>query len=165
MTGDRHQEIERLFHQYGKGVGGYLLACTGDPELAEEITARVFLTVVRRLDQLRGPAPPWLWAIVRNELARHYRGRRPSPLDGETPAAGPSPVEQMERLQMQELLHSALDRLPADLHEIVYMKFFLKLRHAEIAEALGLTPTNVGVKVHRTLKELRRLMGGPEEGA
>ena len=45
--------MERLFRQYGRGVGGYLLARTGDPELAEEITARVFLTVVRRYYGLR----------------------------------------------------------------------------------------------------------------
>ncbi len=163
MSGDRRDEIERLFRRYGKGVGGYLLARTGDAELAEEITARVFLTVVRRFGQLRGSAAAWLWSVVRSELALHYRGRKSLPLHADAPTPGPPPDEAAEKRQTLERLHKGLDDLPPDLHEIVYMKFFLNLRNQEIAEALGLTPSNVGVKVHRTLKELRRRMGG--EGA
>jgi DNA-directed RNA polymerase specialized sigma24 family protein len=63
---------------------------------------------------------------------------------------------------------AALERLPADLHEIVYMKFFLDMRNLDIAEATGLSSSHVGVKVHRTLRQLRRLLqespaGVPEE--
>ena len=35
------------------------------------------------------------------------------------------------------------------------MKFFLELSNLEIAETLNLTPSNVGVKLHRALKALR----------
>jgi DNA-directed RNA polymerase specialized sigma24 family protein len=39
---------------------------------------------------------------------------------------------------------------------LISLKFFLRATNVEIAATLGLTPTNVGVKVHRALKELRR---------
>ena len=70
MAADARDDIEQLFRRYGRGVGSYVLTRVGDPELAEEITARVFLTVVRRFDQVRGREAAWLWAIVRSELAR-----------------------------------------------------------------------------------------------
>ena len=44
--------IEQLFLRYGPGVGSYLMARLGNAELAEEITSRVFLTVVRRVRQV-----------------------------------------------------------------------------------------------------------------
>jgi RNA polymerase sigma-70 factor, ECF subfamily len=157
LTGEQRGEIERLFLQYGKGVGSYLLARVGDPELAEEITSRVFLAVVRHYGQRRGSAAAWLWAIVRSELARHYR-RPAAALDGDLPSAGPGPPEELARRQWRQQLQAALDRLPAELHEIVYMKFFLDMRNLDIAAATGLSPSHVGVKVHRTLQQLRRLL-------
>jgi hypothetical protein len=38
------------------------------------------------------------------------------------------------------------------------MKFFLDMPNTDIAEALGMTPSNVGVVVHRAVKRLRELM-------
>ena len=106
MTGDQRGEIEWLFRQYGKGVGSYLLARVGDPELAEEITARVFLAVVRHYAQRRGSAVAWLWAIVRSELARHYRRRPAAALDGDPPATGPGPPEELVRF-LEDWLQAA----------------------------------------------------------
>ena len=45
LDAENREKIEQLFVQYGRGVGGYVLARVGDADLAEEITARVFLTV------------------------------------------------------------------------------------------------------------------------
>ncbi len=161
MTEDPRSVIERLFRQYGRGVSSYLLVRLGDAELAEEITSRVFLLVVRQFSQLRGPPVGWLWAIVRSELARHYRDHRQhAPLMEDLADSRELPPEQLAREQARQQLQAALDLLPQDLHEIVYMKFFLNLSNQEIARATGLTPSNVGVKVHRTLKQLRGLLAG-----
>lgn len=162
MAGDRRTEIEQLFLQHGKGVGSYILARIGDPELAEELTSRVFLTIVRQFHQVRGTGVSWLWAIARNELARHFRDRRlHQSLDEAIADAGDTPVEHLVRSDRHVRLQAALDRLPADLREIVSMKFFLGMPNLEIAQATGLSPSHVGVKIHRTLKELRGLMEGP----
>mgnify|MGYP002399731273 CR=1 FL=1 len=155
-SADRHV-IEQLFLRHGSGVGSYVLARVGDAELAEEITARVFLTVVRRFDQLRGSAVGWLWAIVRSELARHFRRRGGQPL-GELPSPRPLPLEEMAERELHIRLQGALERLSEEQRDLVSMKFFLGLRNLEIAEATGLTPSNVGVKLHRALRELRDLL-------
>ena len=95
LDDDRRQKIEDLYRRYGKGVGSYILARVGDPHVAESITAGVFLLVVRRFDQCRGSPVPWLWSIVRTEIARYFRDRRdveplelePHRLFGRSPAA------------------------------------------------------------------------------
>jgi RNA polymerase sigma-70 factor, ECF subfamily len=162
VGGDSQREIEQLFRAHGKGVGGYILARVGDPELAEEITARVFLTVVRRYHQQRGSVLGWLWAIVRTELARHFRQRQPqSPPSESLPAPAELPPEQLARRELHDCLRAALGKLSEEQRQLIGLKFFLNLRNQEIAAATGLTPSNVGVKLHRALKELRLLLDGP----
>jgi RNA polymerase sigma-70 factor (ECF subfamily) len=159
---DPQDEAERLFRQYGRGAASYVLARVGDAELAEEITARVFLTVVRRLSQRRGSAAAWLWAIVRSELARHFRRRPTVAPPADLPGPDAAPLEEAIRRETQAKLQAALARLAPQQQQLIYMKFFLNMPHQEIAEAAGMTPSNVGVTVFRTLRELRRLMAGDE---
>lgn len=155
------KKIEELFHRYGAGVSRYVLLRVGSPELAEEITARVFLSVVRNIHQQNGAVVGWLWAILRTELSRHFRqhGHQGYPADLACSLASPS--EQLERQERDELLHAALKQLPDDAQQLVSLKFFLGVSNLEIAQTLGLTPSNVGVRLHRTLKELRDLLQKP----
>jgi RNA polymerase sigma-70 factor (ECF subfamily) len=159
LTPARQQEIERLFREYGKGVGSYALARVGDPELAEEITARVFLQVVRNFEQLRGPAAPWLWTIVRTELAKHFRSPRiHRPLDELPPDGEGDPVAELERRETAGRLQKALADLSEVDQQLIGMRFFLNQSNVDIAAALGLTPSNVGVRLYRALRQLRGLM-------
>ncbi len=150
--------IEQLFLRYGPGVGSYLMARLGNAELAEEITSRVFLTVVREYDKCRGSGVGWLWSIVRSELARHFRGRRTQPLPEEIADPRDPPGEALSRRETQCRMRAALERLDEEQQQIITMKFFLRLKNKEIAEALGQTAGNIGVKVHRALRRLQELM-------
>jgi len=157
--GDRRSQIEALYRRYASGVGGYVLARTADPELAEAITARVFTLVVRRFEQCRGSHAAWLWSIVRNELARHFRSRkRHGELHDRLIDGADRPDARAQQTETQQRLHEALKQLPEEEHEIIYMKFFQDMANKEIAAALGMTANHVGVKAYRTLKQLREMM-------
>lgn len=159
LTDDLRQQVEELFRRYGKGVGSYVLARVGDPEVAETITGSVFLTVVRRIEQCRSSPVAWLWSIVRSELARYFRDRREfQPLEGELPDRTGDPHGHLERREEAERVRNALARLTDEQQTLVYMKFFLDLSNVEIANALEMTPSNVGVVAHRAVKRLRELM-------
>jgi RNA polymerase sigma-70 factor, ECF subfamily len=158
LNEDARKKIEDLFLRFGPGVARYALLRVGSPELAEEITARVFLSVVRNFAQQNGSLVGWLWAIVRTELSRHYRERPHQGYPDHLPGTTAPPMEQLERKEREGLLHAALKSLDDEQQQLVSLKFFLGLSNLEIAEATGLTPSNVGVKLHRTLKDLRRLL-------
>lgn len=172
LTEDRRQRVEELFRRYGKGVGSYLLARVGDADVAETVTSAVFLTVVRRIDQCRTSPVAWLWSIVRTELARYFRDRKEfHSLDG-LPAEPPDgsdvaqdPGRRAERREDGRRIRWALEQLTDEQQALVYMKFFLDLPNVEIAESLGMTPSNVGVVAHRAIKRLRELMEGPAKAA
>ena len=119
----------------------------------------MFLTVVSHFGQCRGSAAAWLWSIVRNEVANYFRCRKESgPLDPQWPDPSPDPPTAAADAEMQGRLHQALEQLPEERHQLVYMKFFLDMANVEIASACGLNAVTVGVRVHRVLKELRALM-------
>ncbi|MEK6236682.1 MAG: sigma-70 family RNA polymerase sigma factor, partial [Planctomycetales bacterium] len=157
LTGDHRADAERLFQKYARGVGSYVLGRVRDAELAEAITARVFLTVVHRIADCRGSASAWLWTIVRNEVTRHFRDQKPQqPLDENHPDPTDSPPEQLAKQETQTKLMAVLEELPEAQREIIYMKYFLDMRNKDVAAALNMTASNVGVQVHRALKELRK---------
>lgn len=159
MGDGRRDEIERLFREHGKGVGGYVLARVGSAELAEAITARVFLTVVRRFDQCRTSPAGWLWSIARTEIARHFRDRKEhAPLDERIPDRSAGPEEEAVRHEMQGRMRVALARLNEEQQRLIYMKFFQEMPNVEIAKATGYSVSNVGVMVHRAIKKLREWM-------
>jgi RNA polymerase sigma-70 factor (ECF subfamily) len=166
---DRRQKVEELFRRYGKGVGSYVLAHVGDPHAAESITAGVFLLVVRRFEQCRSSPVAWLWSIVRTELARYFRDKREvgsaKPLSAEPMDCATDPVRLAERAESDERLRAALSRLGEEQQTLIYMKFFLDMPNTDIAEALGMTPGNVGVVVHRAVMRLRELMGASGSAA
>ena len=161
MTETDRQQIAELFQRYGAGIGRYVLLRVGNPELAEEITARVFLAVVRHIHQQKGAVVGWLWAILRTELSRHFRQRRHQPIPLDVAASNGAPGEELEQQERDELLYAALQQLPEEAQQLVSLKFFFGASNVEIAQAMGWTPSNVGVKVHRVLKTLRVLLRKP----
>lgn len=159
LTEPDRQQVESLFRRYGKGVGSYVLTRTRNRELAESITANVFLIVVRRFDQCQGNRVAWLWSIVRTELARHFRDQKahgPLGADIQDPGAGPS--ARIEVNEMSDKVRAALELLGEPAHSLIYLKFFLDMSNTDIAEVLEMTAANVGVTCHRAVSRLRQLM-------
>jgi RNA polymerase sigma-70 factor, ECF subfamily len=155
------QKIEELFLRHAAGVSRYVRLRVGSAELAEEITARVFLTAARHVDQQNGSAVGWLWAILRTELSRHFRQRPLESCPADLPSSEALPAAEAERKEAAGLLRACLAQLPDDEQELISLKFFLGLSNQEIAQTLGLTPNHVGVRVHRVLKEMRKLLQKP----
>jgi RNA polymerase sigma-70 factor (ECF subfamily) len=163
---ERSNMVEDLFRQYGRGVGSYILARVGNADVAETITSNVFMIVVRRIEQCRTSPSAWLWSIVRSELARHFRQQRPTvELDEKLCDPSLTPPEVAARNEMQERMRIAIHRLNEEQQRIVYLKFFLDVPNTEIALELKLSPSNVGVIIHRAVKRLRELMEEPRMGA
>ncbi|HET6247684.1 MAG TPA: sigma-70 family RNA polymerase sigma factor [Tepidisphaeraceae bacterium] len=162
LPAERATQVEELFRQYGRGVGSYIMARVGNADVAETITSNVFMIVVRRIEQCRSSPAAWLWSIVRSELARHFRQHRPTvELDERLCDPALSPPEVAARNEMQERMRIAIHKLGEEQQRIIYLKFFLDVPNTEIAAELRLSASNVGVIIHRAMKQLRELMEEP----
>ncbi len=159
-----NEQFGALYREYLPRVLNYLRLRVGDEGLAEELTAATFTQAFAKRHQLRVTQafPGWLFRIARNELAQHFRRRRPV-VDANDdfdllltlPAAGLSPEETVQWQQQWSAVVRALRQLPAREQEIIELKFVAGLSNVQIGEVTGLTPSNVGVIVFRALHKLR----------
>jgi RNA polymerase sigma-70 factor, ECF subfamily len=153
--------FETVFRECMGDVHGYALSLLGDRAAAEDVTALAFERLFRargRLDASRGTPRALLFTIARNaaldELRR--RGRQPLATPAAEPlAASPGAGDQLEQAERRASVSAALAALPARDREVVLLKFHGQLSNAELAEALGISETNAGTRLHRALGRLR----------
>jgi RNA polymerase sigma factor (sigma-70 family) len=154
----------KLYRNYHPKVKGYLLARVADERKAEDLTARVFEKALAGLPGFHWQGVPfsaWLFKIARNTLFDSFRaekGKRRVSIEDlphlETKDAGPEEIA--ARSEGFEILEEALLRLPEREKEIVYMKFYEGCTNRAIAKHTGLSETNVGTILYRTLRKLRK---------
>lgn len=157
----REAAFEALYRGSRDDVYSYVAGLLRDRSAAEEVTAQAFERAYRkrgRFDPRKGTPRAWLFGIARNAALDELRRRRRiaeltvEPED----AAGEAPEAHTEVALRRAALRAALAGLDARDRELIALKFFAGLSNAEIAEVLGVSPTNAGTKLHRAVTKLRR---------
>jgi RNA polymerase sigma factor (sigma-70 family) len=159
------ERFEALYRSSRDDVYAYVATLLRDRAAAEDVTALAFERAYRRrrsFDRARGNERAWLFGIARNaaldELRRRRRHARLA-VDPQDPAAADGLVadEAMaDEALRRTALRTALDRLAPRERELVGLKFHAGLTNAEIARVLGVSESNAGTLLHRTLAKLRK---------
>jgi len=151
---------EAAFDEFAKShlPGLYRFAAarmTRDLDLVQDLVQTALLKAIEGLDGFRGEAPlfTWLCACCRNEIASHYRrrSRRPEESDegvGELAAREEAAEAQLLALERRELVHAALDRLPARYARALRAKY---LEGAAVRE--------IAARSHESEKTIESLLG------
>lgn len=159
-----------LYDHYFPRVYNFVRYRTGDPDLADDLTAKTFERVLLHLPRYRAGAAPfavWLFKIARNIVYDHYRreGRHGTlSLEGMADKAADmdEPVERIVEFETRLDLLAAISRLEPREREILAMKFTAGLTNREIAKAMALGESNVGVILFRVIRRLRAELCGGE---
>jgi RNA polymerase sigma-70 factor (ECF subfamily) len=157
------ERFEALYRSSRDDVYAYVATLLRDRAAAEDVTALAFERAYRRrrtFDRRRGEERAWLFGIARNAALDELRRRRrlaqlaAEPRDGsEAEASVPDAAEVALR---RTAVSAALARLSAREREIIGLKFHAGLSNAEIAQLLGVSESNAGTLLYRTLEKLRR---------
>jgi RNA polymerase sigma factor (sigma-70 family) len=155
------QRFEALYRSSRDEVFAYVATLLRDQSAAEDVTELAFERAYRRrrtFDRQRGEERAWLFGIARNAALDELRRRRRLATliaDPEDPAAEP-PDDGAEVALARTMVRQALARLPARDREIVALKFHGGLSNAELARVLGVSESNAGTLLHRTMEKLRK---------
>jgi RNA polymerase sigma-70 factor (ECF subfamily) len=159
------QAFLSLYDLFFKRVYNYICLRCADPDLADDLTARIFERLLQKISQYnpeRGSFEPWLFTIARNEVRAHFRRQRFAwlPLDFLTkePYAGLLPEEQTIQSETNAELLQALDQLEERERDLLGLKFSAGLDSQDIARLTGLSANNVRVILHRSLARIRTLL-------
>jgi RNA polymerase sigma-70 factor (ECF subfamily) len=155
-----HQlRLERLYEACWKDVYAYLASLLADTALAEDVTASAFeraFTRHRSFDSRRGSERAWLFGIARNAaLDELRRMRRTEALTGEV-RDDTAEEDHAEGSARRATVGAALSQLSPRERELVALKFHAGLSNPDIARVLGVSETNAGTMLHRTITKLRR---------
>ena len=157
--------FEALYRSSRDDVYAYAFTLLRDAAAAEDVTALAFERAYRRrrtFDSRRGEERGWLFGIARNAaLDELRRRRRVAALAGEPSRAADaseavSEDDEGEVALRRTAVQTALAKLPAREREIVALKFHAGLSNAELARVLGVSESNAGTLLYRTMEKLRK---------
>lgn len=155
------ERFEELYRSSRDDIYAYVMTLLRDTAAAEDVTALAFERAYRRrrtFDRRRGEERGWLFGIARNaaldELRRRARLARLAvdPADMTDEDAGEDDDVALRRTAVR----NALAGLPAREREVVALKFHGGLTNAELGRVLGVSESNAGTLLYRTMEKLRR---------
>jgi RNA polymerase sigma-70 factor (ECF subfamily) len=161
-----------LYRRRQPAVYRFALHMSGRPDLAEEVTQDVFLTLIRepaRFDADRGAFSAFLIGVARNFVLRHIeRDRRHVGMEDESnfelEAEGPDVLQELTREQAVEAVRQAVLTLPAAYREAVVLCDLEEMSYVGAAEVLGVPVGTVRSRLNRgrgmLLEKLRALQAG-----
>jgi RNA polymerase sigma-70 factor (ECF subfamily) len=162
------EALAELYDHYGPRMYAYIYRRVGDATLAEDLTAELFLRVLRALRNERAWSDSfraWLYRVAHNLVVDHYR-RQPSlpaqSLDESLAAQHGDPLVIAEDVQASERLRAAIGQLTQDQQQVLALRFGEGLTAKETARILGKSTGAVEALQHRALAALRRILTGEE---
>lgn len=164
LKGNDHA-FETLVRRHQTGVYRFLYHFMGNGPDAEDITQETFLNIHRKL-RSHNPAQSftsWMITIARNLAISHHRRRTPTPLDPLMLASAikgvtPTPESELLAKEAGEEVHSALQRLPEDIREVLIMRYLMDISLQEVAELLNIPEGTAKSRLFKARNALRTEM-------
>ena len=131
---------------------------------AQDACQEVFLTVLRRRQDLPGIRDPWTWLLkVARLTCLYFRRARRRRAAGEISEGEEVRQEVGPPIRREELdrVGSSLDQLPERYRAILALHFQQGLSHEELAEVLDVSRGAVRVLLHRAIARLRQEVRTP----
>lgn len=152
--------ISVLFHRYHKELYTFFFRCSKNDALSKDLVQNVFERVIKYRSKFNTDFPfkPWLFKLAWNEQNDYHRKKRLT-LPGDEKLGFMLPqIEDttMDADDKKSKLKRALTRLTSDQQEIIQLTLFQGFKYAEVADILGCSLSAVKVRVHRTMKILRK---------
>jgi len=161
------RRFERILNEHGAAISRLAYSYEAVAGIREELGQEIALAIWKALPHFRGECSErtFVFRIAHNRGLTHVRRRRPQQksLDDleevdEPVDPRPHPDEQLAQMNQRDRLASAVQSLPIAQKQMIVL-MLEGLSHAEIGEVLGITETNVRVRLTRARKALKELMG------
>ena len=153
--------FQQIYEDYYSRVLSYINARVKDPYKAEDLASDVFFKCYKnidRYDEEKAAVSTWVFTIASNTLKNYYRDKRPTAsIDNMEGFDVPYEEDFDHAMRLEEIrkyLDDALSKLDETKRQILLMRYYDDMKTGDIAEELGLSPSNVRVILSRTLHQL-----------
>ncbi len=165
-----HAAVDRIYNLYADKVFRYLYARLGQREVAEDLTADVFVRMLQVMPRFEvNSARPvssfsaWLYRIAGNLLRDHYRRqshRNHADLADHADVAVDAPALPQHVAAQEDCreLFEAITLLNEEQQSVVVYRFGEQLSVQEVAGLMGKSEGAIKALQHRALTSLRRIL-------
>ena len=155
--------IDEVIRQYGPALARVAASYERDRALREELLQEIFMALVSALPRLRDPAKlkTFVFRVAHNLAVRHIQLRVREPKSGlepdEIPTEAPSHEQALIARERSEQLLEAIRDLTLP-HRQVITLLLEDFTYPEIAESLGISEANVGIRINRAKQQLKEAL-------
>lgn len=164
--------FDRLYELYAERIYRYVWYRVRDPEAAQDLTADVFEKLIQKISTFRisrqdtvAVFSGWLFRIAHNDVYHfHERREREEAVHVSSAEASEQRTELSGLAKLAEdherkaTLRAAIAQLSTDQQEVLILRFWEQLSHAEVANLMGRSEGATRVLQHRALKALRNVL-------
>lgn len=145
--------FEEIYQTYWQKVFRICMGYVNDADWAKDISQETFITVWQKLPEFRNESAigTWIFRIASNQCLRQLEKQKRMPK-----TELPEQLEASQDVSNEGRIHF-LYKCIAELNEIDRIVISLELedvKQAEIAEIVGISESNVRVKIHRIKEKL-----------
>jgi RNA polymerase sigma-70 factor (ECF subfamily) len=164
-------EFWEIYDQYYTKVRKFILALVKDQWVADDLIQETFLRVQQNLGTLKDSSKlsSWIYRIAYNLCQDHFRQRKAARRKGSTGLEQTEGLEEafiqevfiqkeLEQREMGECVQNQIDLLPEPYRTVLVLFDIMECSHQEIADILGITVTNVKVRLHRAREKLKPIL-------
>lgn len=159
MTLDAHEVVKEFAPALARIAASY----ERDPALRDELLQEVLLAVIASLPRLQqaGKLKPFLFRIAHNRCLTHVTQRmrerdKEEPWDDQAAVRASQEQALMEQ-ERSDRLAEAIRRLALPYRQVMTL-ILEDMSYDQIAEALGISVANVGVRVNRAKQQLKAML-------
>ena len=149
-------DIAGLYTQYSNEVLAYSISLLKNYDDARDVVQEVFIRFMKSQGDFKHECSykTWLMVITRNYCYTILKNRstQPQRLDDAV-----TKQEEMH-LDMKISLNTMLENLPREDSEMIYLRVYAGHSYQEIAEILGISVNNVGLRLFKLKKQLKEYL-------
>ena len=179
--------VKRWVEMYSDKMYSWTFYKTNSKEIAEDLVQDTFLAAFESISKFEGKSDPktWLFAILNNKIAEHFRKIYRNPILSEN-QANPNEGESffdtlfdsngewqkeerpkewqnteahlLDDVAFVKVLEACMDKLPANWNAVIQLKYLEEKKGDLICQELGIAPTNFWQILHRSKLQLRKCL-------
>lgn len=149
--------FEEIYHDYWKKIFRLCMGYVNDDDAAKDLCQETFVAVFQQLPKFRQESSvgTWIYRIATNICLRQINIEKRMP-KSELPFQIKDNSEKdriIEQDKMTDFLYQCISELP-ELERIIISLELDEMKQVEIAEVVGISPSNVRVRIHRIKEKL-----------
>jgi len=148
-----------LYDIYVKKIYSYIYFRILNKEVAEDLTSDVFLKVLKNIKKFNSKREfsPWIYTIAKNTLTDYFRARKFTKNIENVWGAKDNfdLLQKIDDKMKYEKIKEGMLQLNELQRDIIIMRVWEDMSHAEIAQALGISEQNCRVIFSRAVSKLK----------